>query len=114
MRASNRPMKLAKGKRVRPIPQRTCAACGETAGKRQLVRVVRGIDGKVAVDETGKKPGRGAYLCHRRSCWEQSLRKRSIERSLRVALTPESRALLEEYGCGLTDETSASESLGDM
>ena len=53
----------ARGSRPRHIPQRTCVACRQTGAKRQLVRVVRAPDGSVTIDPTGKRSGRGAYLC---------------------------------------------------
>ena len=45
------------------IPQRTCMACQEKKDKRELVRIVRSPEGEISVDLTGKKPGRGAYIC---------------------------------------------------
>jgi predicted RNA-binding protein YlxR (DUF448 family) len=80
-------------------PQRTCVACREVSGKRQLVRLVRTMEGTVEVDESGKRPGRGAYLCHRRSCWETALQKRRLEQSLRLndPLTEENLDTLRAY-----------------
>jgi predicted RNA-binding protein YlxR (DUF448 family) len=51
----------------------------------------------VELDPTGKKSGRGAYLCAKRSCWEPALRKGILERELETALLPEDRAALEAY-----------------
>ena len=102
-------MKGPKGRRVKPVPQRTCVACGETTGKRRLVRIVRTATGEIEVDPTGKKAGRGAYLCSRRSCWELALRKRAVERSLRTTLTPASRAALEAFVKGLPEESPSAE-----
>jgi predicted RNA-binding protein YlxR (DUF448 family) len=53
------------------------------------------------VDETGKHSGRGAYLCRQRGCWETALARGQIERALKVKLTAETKALLEEYTSGL-------------
>lgn len=72
--------------RVRKIPQRTCVGCGTVRDKRDLVRVVRGPDGTVSCDRTGKRPGRGAYVCDDAGCLEQALRSRKLERSLEVPL----------------------------
>jgi predicted RNA-binding protein YlxR (DUF448 family) len=58
---------------------------------------VRTPDGHVVLDPTGKKSGRGAYLCAKRSCWEPALRKGKLEREFGVTLTPEDRAELEAY-----------------
>lgn len=52
------------------IPQRTCIACRTVRGKRELVRIVRTTANHVEADATGKKAGRGAYLCRQRECWE--------------------------------------------
>ena len=50
--------------RRKRIPQRTCVGCRDVGDKRQLVRLVRTPGGTVEIDDTGKRPGRGAYLCH--------------------------------------------------
>ncbi|MSQ31582.1 MAG: DUF448 domain-containing protein, partial [Dehalococcoidia bacterium] len=52
--------------RARHTPQRTCVACRRTGDQRTFVRLVRAADGAVQVDEAGKAPGRGAYLCRAR------------------------------------------------
>jgi predicted RNA-binding protein YlxR (DUF448 family) len=62
-----------------------------------LIRIVRTPDGHVVLDPTGKKSGRGAYLCAKRSCWEPALRKGKLEHEFGVTLTPEDRAELEAY-----------------
>jgi predicted RNA-binding protein YlxR (DUF448 family) len=89
--------KKVKGPRAKHVPQRTCIACRRTDAKRGLIRLVRDADGHVTLDPTGKRAGRGAYLCHDPACWEQALKRRGLERALRVeGLLPEDRALLEE------------------
>jgi len=60
--------------------------------------------GGVEVDPTGKKSGRGAYLCPDQTCWEAALEKRGLDRALKVALSPEERARLLEYGHSLAKE----------
>jgi uncharacterized protein len=90
--------KKPKGPRPKHVPQRTCVACRKAGAKRGLVRIVRDSEGRVAVDPSGKRAGRGAYLCHTPACWEQALKRRGLERALRVdALHPEDRAALEAY-----------------
>jgi len=91
-------------KRVRHIPQRTCVGCRHINPKRALVRIVRLPTGSVEVDPTGKKSGRGAYLCPDPACWEAALEKKALDRALKVALSPEERARLLEYGRALTEE----------
>ena len=50
------------------IPMRTCTGCGEQKPKKELVRVVRSPEGEISLDTTGKKPGRGAYICPNAAC----------------------------------------------
>lgn len=79
--------------------------CGTVTAKRGLVRIVRGPDGEVRPDPTGKAPGRGAYLHASRSCWETGLKKKRLERSLNVALSTASRDALTAYADTLPEET---------
>ena len=85
----------------RHVPQRTCIACRTARPKRELVRIVRTPEGMVMVDETGKRSGRGAYLCRHRICWETALAQRRIERALKVTLAAETTAQLREYAVEL-------------
>lgn len=89
--------------RRKHIPQRTCIVCRETTAKRDLVRVVRGIDGRIEVDFTGKKPGRGAYICRTRECFEGALKRRSIEHALQTTILPDDREKLVEFVSTLSD-----------
>ncbi len=79
------------------VPQRTCVGCREIRPKREMVRIVRTPDGGVEIDETGKKSGRGAYLCRRQECWEIALQKDRLEHALKTSLTEEERAALREF-----------------
>lgn len=84
--------------RVKHVPQRTCVACRRGDAKRGLIRVVRDADRRVAVDPTGRRNGRGAYLCHDPACWEAALKRRALERALRLeSLDPEDRAALLSF-----------------
>jgi len=91
--------------RDKHVPQRTCVACRTVRPKRELVRIVRlsstGVEDVVVVDETGKRSGRGAYLCRQRSCWETALARRQLGRALKTTLTTETEAQLREYAAGL-------------
>ena len=69
--------------------------------KRELVRIVRTPEGGVAVDETGKRSGRGGYHCPKSSCWESALSKGQLNRALRTKLTEEEKARLREYAADL-------------
>jgi predicted RNA-binding protein YlxR (DUF448 family) len=86
----------------RHYPTRTCVACRTERQKRDLVRVVRAPDGTVAIDRTGKAPGRGAYLCADGSCLSSALRKKSIERALATTLPAELKAELERGDTALS------------
>lgn len=85
-----------RGPRPKHIPQRTCIACRQVAGKRTLVRLVRNADG-VVIDPTGKMAGRGAYLHPYQECWQAGLRTQRIEQALRTRLTEAERAALTAY-----------------
>ena len=86
-----------KGPRPKHIPQRTCVACRTVESKRGLVRVVRTPEGTVEVDPSGKKSGRGAYLCRERSCWETALKKKVLDQALKTTLTAEDKERLELF-----------------
>lgn len=74
--------------RARPVPTRTCIACRTARPKRELVRVVRTPDGSVIVDPTGKRSGRGAYLCPKRECVALAERRGALSRALGVPVPP--------------------------
>lgn len=71
------------------IPERQCCGCGQMFPKKQLVRVVRAADGTVSLDLTGKKSGRGAYLCKSLACYQKARKTRKIERALSVEIPAE-------------------------
>jgi len=66
----------------RKIPLRKCTGCGEMKSKRELVRVVKNKEGEVSLDLTGKKAGRGAYVCPQLSCLQKARKSRGFERAL--------------------------------
>lgn len=94
--------------RRKHIPVRTCVACGQKEGKRALMRVVRTPSGQVEVDPTGKRPGRGAYVCPRPSCWELALKKGRLDRALRCTIPAEARRALLEQATALLETASPS------
>lgn len=71
------------------IPLRKCLGCGEMIGKKGAVRVVRSKEGDVFLDETGKKAGRGAYLCREAECFAQVRKARKLDRALKCAVPDE-------------------------
>lgn len=98
MPASQPPTKKPKQpQRTRHVPQRTCIVCRKVRPKRELIRVVRTTAGHIELDPTGKKSGRGAYLCARRSCWEPALHQGRLEREFEMAIPAEDRPALEAY-----------------
>ncbi len=68
------------------IPQRQCMGCRERKAKREMIRVVRGTDGTVNLDFSGKAPGRGAYICPNPDCLKKALRSKALDRSLEVTI----------------------------
>ena len=67
---------------------RRCLGCNVSKPKKELLRIVRGVDGDVSVDLTGKANGRGAYICKSKDCMQKAIKTKRIERSLEV-LVPE-------------------------
>ena len=80
--------------RPKHIPQRTCVVCREKQDKRQLTRVVRTPDAGVVIDLTGKRNGRGAYLCAKPECWAKAAESKILDQALKTDLTQEERAAL--------------------
>ncbi len=70
-------------------PVRTCVACRQEAGKRAMLRIVRGTGGQAVIDRNGRAPGRGAYMHHDAGCLETAKKRRALERSLGVTVAPE-------------------------
>lgn len=81
---------------TRKIPLRKCTGCNEMKPKRELVRVVRSPQGEVSLDLTGKKPGRGAYICKDKQCLKLARKAKRIERALDCQISPELYDIMEE------------------
>lgn len=96
-----KPQNRRKGPRPKHVPQRMCVACREHAAKRTLIRLVRTPDGTVEVDPTGKRNGRGAYLCDRPECWEKALKTGLLSRALNITLSQETINSLRQYAATL-------------
>lgn len=96
----------APGPRLRPTPQRTCIGCRAEQGKRTLIRIVRTPDGRVAVDETGRANGRGAYLHPLRACWVKALKGATMKNALKVSPALEDIEALHAFGMTLPVEES--------
>lgn len=87
--------------RPKHVPLRTCVACRTTEAKRGLVRVVRTPQGRVALDPTGKRNGRGAYVHEAAACWEAALKRDRLGHALKVAIPAEDMELLRAHAAGL-------------
>lgn len=85
----------------RHVPQRMCVVCREVQGKRALIRIVRTPADGVLIDATGKRAGRGAYLCQRKTCWERAVNSNALNRALRTTLTESELAALAAYAATL-------------
>ena len=75
--------------KAKKVPLRKCTGCGEMFDKRTLVRVVKSPDGEISLDLTGKKSGRGAYVCRSPECLLAAVRNKGLERSLGVKIPEE-------------------------
>ena len=71
------------------IPMRMCVGCREMKEKRQLIRIVRTPEGEAVLDPTGKRSGRGAYVCRQPECLKRAIRQKQLDRQLEITLTPE-------------------------
>ncbi len=91
--------------RPRRVPQRTCVGCGTVTAKRGLIRVVRTPGGEVLPDLSGKRPGRGAYLCANPQCWDQAVKKGRLERSLKTQLSASDAEGLRSYANSIDTPT---------
>ena len=74
---------------MRKVPMRQCLGCNEHKPKREMIRVVRTPEGAVELDFVGKKSGRGAYICPKRSCFAKARKSKRIENILEVKLPEE-------------------------
>ncbi|HHZ17022.1 MAG TPA: YlxR family protein [Peptococcaceae bacterium] len=87
----------------RKVPQRLCVGCMEMKPKKELIRIVRTPEGEVLLDSTGKKAGRGVYLCVNKECLTKALKGHKLEKGLQQPLSEE---VLERLKVGLGYENS--------
>lgn len=87
--------------RRKHVPIRTCIACRQTGAKRGLTRIVRDPEGGVAIDPTGKRNGRGAYLCERAACWDRALETPLLAKALNVYIAPGTTQSIKEFAATL-------------
>lgn len=81
---------------VKKIPQRMCVGCGEMKDKRELIRIVKTKENEISLDKTGKKSGRGAYICDNPDCLKKARKNKRIERSFGIPIPEEIYARLTE------------------
>ena len=82
--------------KTKKIPLRKCTGCGEIKPKKELIRVIRTPEDTVEIDRTGKKNGRGAYLCDNIACFFKAKKSHAIERSLEITFSKELYEALEK------------------
>jgi len=92
------------GPRPKHVPKRTCIACRSTEAKRGLIRVVRTPEGRVEIDPTGKKNGRGAYVHETRACWDEALKRDRLARALKVTIEPDDYQRLKAHAEALPQD----------
>ena len=80
----------------RKIPMRKCVGCGEMKPKKELIRVLRTADEEFVLDASGKKNGRGAYLCCSNECFQKAVKNKGLERSFKQAIPAEVYERLEK------------------
>lgn len=71
------------------IPMRKCVGCGEMKSKKEMMRVLKTSEDEFVLDTTGKKNGRGAYLCFSKECLNKAIRQKGLERSFKQAIPSE-------------------------
>ncbi len=71
---------------VKKIPLRKCIGCGEMKSKKEMIRVLKTTEDVVVLDTTGKKNGRGAYLCFSKDCLKNAMKSKGLERSLKMPI----------------------------
>lgn len=74
---------------AKKIPLRQCVGCGEMKGKKEMMRVLRTEENEICLDVTGKKNGRGAYICRNRECLQKARKNKGLERSFKMSIPNE-------------------------
>lgn len=81
---------------VRKVPMRKCIGCQEMKNKKDMIRILKTMEDRIEIDTTGKKNGRGAYICPSRDCFEKAVKTKGIERSLKMSIPREVYENLEK------------------
>ncbi|HIY20108.1 MAG TPA: YlxR family protein [Candidatus Blautia avistercoris] len=78
------------------VPMRQCTGCREMKNKKEMIRIIKTAENTIELDATGKKNGRGAYLCFCRECLQKAQKNKGLERSLKTAIPEEIYLRLEK------------------
>lgn len=81
---------------AKKVPMRQCTGCREMKSKRDMIRVIKTAENEICIDATGRKNGRGAYICPNMVCLKQAMKNRGLERSLKTAIPETVYQQLEE------------------
>ena len=81
---------------MKKIPLRQCIGCGEMKSKKELIRVLKTTEDEIVIDATGRKNGRGAYICPSMECFKKAVKSKGLERSLKMAIPKEVYEVLEK------------------
>lgn len=81
---------------VRKVPMRKCVGCGEMKSKKEMMRVLKTPEEEFVLDTTGKKNGRGAYLCFSKECFDKAVKGKGLERSFKHPIPKEVYEKLEK------------------
>lgn len=81
---------------MKKVPMRQCTGCGEMKNKRDMIRVIKTPEGEIVLDATGKKNGRGAYICQSAECFHNAIKSKGFERSLKTNIPKEVLVELEK------------------
>ena len=81
---------------AKKFPQRQCIGCGEMKNKKEMIRILKTPEGEFVVDATGRKNGRGAYICPPMDCFKKAVKGKGLERSFKMAIPKEVYETLEK------------------
>ncbi|MBR9944503.1 MAG: YlxR family protein [Clostridium sp.] len=81
---------------MKKIPLRQCIGCGEMKSKKEMIRVLKTTEDEIVIDATGRKNGRGAYICPSMECFKKAVKSKGLERSLKMAIPKEVYEALEK------------------
>lgn len=87
------------------IPLRQCIGCGEMKNKKEMMRVIKNAENEISLDVTGKKNGRGAYVCFSEDCLQKAIKNKGLERSFKMSIDPSIyECLQKEYNESIENE----------